>query len=512
MRCLPLALFLAGLAPLAHAGDPTPTSDATAALKSAMGGPALDAVTRFDYRLTVTDAQGGTLRDGRYVLLPAQRVLQLDDFTRGTRLWSEPALSWRLHEGQWDTLDDATAAPFRRHVATHFVSLLRDPRTQVATKGAGVLRLAPVEADAFDVALDPATGRILENRFDDGAVAAESEYQSVSGLWWPMHFEVRDRGQTRVAGQFRDVIAHADAATLPTMPVDAVPATLPDAPSDAASLVGAGWVSGVDNDYNFNTDADGTRLVFARSQADFKDARILTARREGDGWQTPRPVPFTDPRYSDSDPWLTPDGTVLYFVSNRPLQGEAPRKDLEIWRVAISADGFGTPQHLAMLGSDGQELGPELHDGWLYFNSTRKGGPARMAIWRARVQGDGFGAPEALGAPFNDGAVQGDFTLSPDGNTALFWSVRGESKDPDLFATRRAGQGWSPALRLPAPINAPGMDFTPSFSADGRALYFASERKPSWLDEATHVFNGQANAWVVRADVVTRALDAMPAP
>jgi len=294
------------------------------------------------------------------------------------------------------------------------------------------------------------------------------------------------------------------------MPVDTAALALPDPQPATARLVGAGWLSGADNDYNFNVDAAGTRLVFARSQPDFKDARIFTARRDGDGWQTPQPVPFTDPRYSDSDPWLTPDGHMLYFVSNRPLEGEAPRKDLELWRVAVHADGFGTPEHLAMLGSDGQELGPELHDGWLYFNSTRKGGPAQMAIWRARLRADGFDAPEALGAPFNDGAVQGDFSLSPDGKTALFWSVRGESRDPDLFATRRTAQGWSPAVRLPSPINAPGMDFTPSFSADGQSLYFASERKPSWLDDATHVFNGQANAWVVRSDVVAHALDATP--
>lgn len=34
------------------------------------------------------------------------------------------------------------------------------------------------------------------------------------------------------------------------------------------------------------------------------------------------------------------------------------------------------------------------------------------------------------------------------------------------------------AVRLPPPFNSPGFDFTPSFSADGRALIFASDRAP----------------------------------
>lgn len=43
---------------------------------------------------------------------------------------------------------------------------------------------------------------------------------------------------------------------------------------------------------------------------------------------------------------------------------------------------------------------------------------------------------------------------------------------------RREGDGWSAAVRLPAPFNAPGMDFTPAFTADGRRLRWASQRRP----------------------------------
>lgn len=280
---------------------------------------------------------------------------------------------------------------------------------------------------------------------------------------------------------------------------------LPSPQADVARLAGAGWLSSTRNDYNLSTDAAQTLMVFARSEANFKESRVWFAAREGSGWGDAAVAPFTHPRYRDSDPWLTPDGRVLYFVSNRPVSGEAPNTSLDIWRVVREDGRFGVPEHLAALASEGEELGPELHDGWLYFNSSRKGGPAKLAIYRARMDGDGFAAPQALGAPFNNGTIQGDFTLSPNGALAVFWSQRGESPDADLFATCRTRDGWSAAVRLPSPINAPGMDFTPSLTADGMELRFASMRTSAQADAGGRLLNGQANIYVVPAELVIQA-------
>lgn len=276
--------------------------------------------------------------------------------------------------------------------------------------------------------------------------------------------------------------------------------------ADAARLLGASWLSGTRNDYNLSTDSGQRAMVFARSAANFKDSRIWFARRDGNGWGEAAEAPFTDPRYRDSDPWLTPDGRTLYFVSNRPLSGEVPNASLDIWRVDLENGSFGVPERLDALASDGEELGPELHDGWLYFNSSRKGVPAKLAIYRARVNGRGFDAPQPLGAPFNDGAIQGDFTLSSDGGLAVFWSQRGGSADADLFAACRTNDGWSAAVRLPSPINAAGMDFTPSLTADGKELRFASMRTSAHADDAAQVLNGLANIYVVPTALATQAL------
>lgn len=520
---LSLLLCLAGAAVPAAAQDAVAQrgsdrdASAQARVRGAFGGDAAAAVTRFDYRLVVTDAAGRVRRDARYALLPRTRALHVHDASADTRVWSGEDGSWRWSGGQWDVLGPALAQPYRDHVAYHFLPMLQDPATgyEAAPGDGDRVRVSPRGVAPFEVRLDPASGRVVENRFDGGTVVRELDYRDVGGVPWPMAFEVLGDGGVAQRGQFSDVVAStaADAALppmpgAPLMPVGDAERVLPTTPDGAARLVGAGWLSGARNDYNLSVDARGERLVFARSGPDFDGAVILSARRDGAGWTAPEPVPFTDPRYSDSDPWLTPDGRTLYFVSNRPLRGDAPRADLDVWRVAVGDGGFGVPEHLPALSSPGVELGPELHGGWLYFNSTRGGGPAPLAIYRARVGAGGIGAPEPLGAPFNDGRQQGDFTLSPDGRTAVFWSQRDGIADGDLFAVRRDGDGWSRAVRLPSPLNAAGLDFTPSFSADGRTLRFASRRKPAWLAEAGHLFNGQANVFVAAVSTIDAALDA----
>ena len=67
-------------------------------------------------------------------------------------------------------------------------------------------------------------------------------------------------------------------------------------------------------------------------------------------------------------------------------------------------------------------------------------------------------------------------TLSPDGNTAL-WFSRNRPGGPggyDIWMSRRKDARWSTAQ--PVSFNTPSRDFDPAFSRDGRFVYFASDR------------------------------------
>lgn len=233
------------------------------------------------------------------------------------------------------------------------------------------------------------------------------------------------------------------------------------------------------NDYNVSIDDAGRTLVVARSEADFRNARILVATRDSDTeeWSAPQPIPFSDDRWADSDPWLTPDGRTLYFISTRPAPGrEDGRADYDIWRSVRGADGWSAPEHLGPeVNSRGQELGPELHGGILYFSSARRSGRGGLDIYAAPQAGSGFAPAALLDGPFNGPASESDFTLSGDGLRALFWRSS-EGGGGTIHIAQRTADGWSDPIPLPATINHGPFNFTPSFTGNGRSLVYASTR------------------------------------
>lgn len=233
-------------------------------------------------------------------------------------------------------------------------------------------------------------------------------------------------------------------------------------------------VSGEQNDYNLSLSDDGRTMVFARSDADFRGARIMVSMRKGKGWTPPRPIEFSDDRWRDSDPWLTEDGRTLYFVSDRPTAAKPAKPDLDIWRSVLKNGRWQVPEHLGdTVNGGGDELGPELHGGTLYFATARRSGMGGLDIYAARGADGGFGKPALLPAPINSAASESDFTLSRDGRTALFWRSVG---DKGLLHVSRmdADGGWSEPAPLSAAANIGPFNFTPSLSADGSRLSFAS--------------------------------------
>lgn len=227
------------------------------------------------------------------------------------------------------------------------------------------------------------------------------------------------------------------------------------------------------SDYNLSEAADGQLRVWARSQANFVAARILESRRGPGGWSEPRELPFTDSRWRDSDPWLTPDGHTLYFISDRPLPARPDGHDLNIWRVSRGAEGWGKPEPLGdEVNSSAEELGPELHGGRLYFGSNRPGGLGGLDLYVAEQRGAGFAPAQALPAPINSAASEGDPTFSPDGRTLVFWRLA--DRLLVLHRAERSGSGWAEPVALPERFTFGAMQITPAFSPDGHSLRFAS--------------------------------------
>jgi hypothetical protein len=246
------------------------------------------------------------------------------------------------------------------------------------------------------------------------------------------------------------------------------------------------------NDYNLSEDRRGTIRVLARSLAEFRKARIYVSERRGGRWSRPRQISFSDDRWSDTDPWLTPDGRFLYFSSDRPTAAKPDKTDVDLWRSRRLANGaWSAPEHLGdVVNGAGPELGAELHGGVLSWSAARRSGKGGLDIYRSTEANGAFLQPELLPGPFNTAASDSDFTLSADGRRAAFWRMIGDRGM--LHIAERRGDGWSEPVPLPGSVNIGPFNFTPAFSADGRRLTFASTRERAGQEK------GLADIYVVK--------------
>ena len=246
----------------------------------------------------------------------------------------------------------------------------------------------------------------------------------------------------------------------------------------APRLFEPGLVSTGFDDAHVTISPDGQTLYFLRDTPDFAHWTVLISRRVGGRWGPAEVAPFSG-RWNDGDVTITRDSRRLFFISNRPVEGDAPRPDTEIWTMDRTGTGWGPPRHVAELSSPGDEWFPTMtDDGTLFFGSERPGGKGKCDLWQARRQGDHFGPPENLGEPINTPDQEIEPWISADGRMVVFSGKGrpGGRGEYDLFVSFRCGSRWTEPRPLGPGVNSPGWDFGGRFSPDGRTFFFTSNR------------------------------------
>ena len=213
-------------------------------------------------------------------------------------------------------------------------------------------------------------------------------------------------------------------------------------------------------------------LYFVRSSPQFTGWRILVSRCTEAGWSAPEPPPFAGDGV-EADPYFTPDGRSLYFISTRSVDG-VKGTSLDIWRVDRADTGsWGAPVRLpAPVNSAGPEWFPRPGaDGWLYFGSNRPGGFGGNDIWRARPDTSGGWTVENLGAAVNTAGDEYEPLPAPKGPRMILMA------DGGLYQTRKTATGWAPRTKLGPEVNRNGTEIGAVFSPSGRSLLFARDTK-----------------------------------
>lgn len=194
---------------------------------------------------------------------------------------------------------------------------------------------------------------------------------------------------------------------------------------------------------------DGRTMIYLAADKDFRTYRLMQSRCEKGAWSRPAPPSFAMPLpVIEADPFVTPDGKRLYYISSR----HAPAKeDFDIWYVERTAeDGWGEPQRLPEpVNSPAAELLPRADAaGRLYFGSSRDGSVGGGDIYVATEVRPGEWNVENIGPPVSGGGYEYEAEISRDGRTMITVSDRGDRSH--LYRYRREGDRWIEVGRIPA--------------------------------------------------------------
>jgi len=207
---------------------------------------------------------------------------------------------------------------------------------------------------------------------------------------------------------------------------------------------------------------------------------ICVTHRAGGQWSEPEVVEAVSTNeYTEVEPLLSPDGTRLYIMSDRP----GGVGGMDIW-VSELVDGEWTePTNL------GAPINSPYADHCIYFagpdwnvafwTSTRPGGYGGNDIWTSRRVDGVWQEAENLGPNVNSASTEHHSLPSPDGRSLYVTSLRPDGLGgEDIYVTTRGADGvWGPLVNLGPTVNSPAHDRCPAFSPDHTTFYFDSERE-----------------------------------
>lgn len=294
---------------------------------------------------------------------------------------------------------------------------------------------------------------------------------------------------------------------------------LGDRTISSAELFLPGVISTGDYELNAAVAPDGETIYFTKSTPDSRFALMTLAstRFENGEWQQPEVMPFSG-MYTEVDPFPSPDGNRIWYISKRPVTGTEAREDFDVWYVDRDGPGWGDPQHLeGPVNTDGNEYFPAVStDGTLYYSARRDDSRGGYDLYRSMRTDSGYSEPENLGDAVNSEGSEIDVYVDPEERYIIFVSYRdGGQGRGDLYISYNRDGVWTKAENLGDAVNTPAREYCPFVSPDGRYLLFTSERaftdtpleRPLTYEDLIGRIRGPGNGM---GDVYRISLEALP--
>jgi Tol biopolymer transport system component len=200
-------------------------------------------------------------------------------------------------------------------------------------------------------------------------------------------------------------------------------------------------------------------------------------------------------KYEDKTPCISADGKKLVFTTRRPETTDSPVdvegdgkyfEDIYIanwdtvgkkWMEAESVPGnVNTAAHDACTG-----ISPDGKQIFIYKNDINDNESRGGDVFVSKVVSNKWKTPEAMGKPINTSYWEGGACVSADGKTLYFTSERPGGKGrSDIWTVQRLSKNeWGKPVNLGADINSEFDEVGVFIAPDGKTLFFSSNGKGS---------------------------------
>ena len=213
---------------------------------------------------------------------------------------------------------------------------------------------------------------------------------------------------------------------------------------------------------------------------------ILCMKNKQGVWTAPETASFNS-EYGDGEPFFSPDGSKIYFLSFRPLKPGGATDKENLWYVKRTPQGWSEPESVSPLinAFDLHWLVSVSRKGTIYFSSIRDGGFGSRDIYSSRLVNGEYQEPENLGEVINTSGIDHTPYIAPDESYLIYVST-GKSASPGdmkFYISYRSQDGaWLKPIDIGQSINFPGRGLWPVITPDGKYMFFLSRGDIYWVE------------------------------
>lgn len=249
-------------------------------------------------------------------------------------------------------------------------------------------------------------------------------------------------------------------------------------PGDSPVIFGRNVISDGLQNRDMAISPDGTEIFYTIQHRYGVVSVIMAARVNRGEWPEPVVAEFSG-QFNDLEPAFSPDGTRLYFASNRPVQNGDSSNDYNIWYVTKERGQWVKPRNPGFpVNTEKNEFFPSLaKNGNLYFTRQMPGQGEDIVVCRF-LDGKYLEAESLPGTISTEGDEFNAY-VDPDERFIIFSGFRRPDGfgEADLYISRRGDTGaWEESENLGRRINSDGMDYCPFVSPDRKYLFYTSRR------------------------------------